>query len=68
MKHGKRIGINEISRQNKRSNNSPKSQVQTYHNAISLNYLKCKTDAQSKNAKVSKTSNAKTMLLSKCAV
>ena len=61
---GKKIDIDEIIKRNEIINNSLNLKYKT----MSSYCLKCKTNTENINPRVSKTSNGKTMLLLKCAI
>ena len=66
IEEGKKIGINEVIKSNEVINNN--LNYQTYYKTMLFYCLKCKKNTQSINPKVSKSSNGKTMILSKCAI
>ena len=63
---GKKIGINEVIKHNEIINNSLNCKLWTYKTKSYC--LKCRTDTENINPRVSNNSNGKTMILSKCAI
>ena len=64
IEDGKKIGIDKIIKRNEIINNSLKSKI--WNNVIPL--FKVWKNTENINPRVSKTSNGKTMFLSKCAI
>ena len=61
IEEGKTIGINKV------VNNSLKSEIWYLHKEMKSYCLKCRKETEIINPRVLKTSNNKTMILSKCA-